>query len=180
MPTKDVFSLDDPLPLFLTDERDQEALTDEPDQQDIGKARDRAVIWSRLLKPTILVATATAISIAILSARNPVALFADVTASAVENSALQPGTDQWTPTVQSTADAKTLSPTAKDAPSREQIAAAFKSALQPGTDQSKPTIQSTADLKALPPTAKDAPSRDQIAAGSEPVDENQIETSELP
>jgi hypothetical protein len=160
MPTKDVFGLDDPLPLFLTDERDQQVLTDEPDQQGIGKAWDRTVIWSRLLKATILVATATAITIAILSAGNPVALFADVTASVDENSALQPGTDQSTPTVQSTADAKTLPPTAKDAPSRDEIAAAFKSALQPGTDQSTPTVQSTADAKTLPPTAKDAPSRE--------------------
>ena len=112
MPTKDVFGLDDPLPLFLTDERDQQVLTDEPDQQGIGKAWDRAVIWSRLLKPTILVATATAITVGILSAGNPVVLFADVTASVVENSAVQSGTDQSTPTVQSTANAKALPPTA--------------------------------------------------------------------
>jgi len=159
MPTKDVFGLDDPLPLFLTDERDQHVLTDEPDQQGIGKAWDRTVIWSRLPKAIILVATATAITIAILSAGNPVALFAEVTASVNENSALQPG-DQSTLTVQSTADAKTLPPTAKDAPSRDEIAAAFKSALQPGTDQSTPTVQSIADAKTLPPTAKDAPSRE--------------------
>jgi len=118
MPTKNVFGLDDPLPLFLTDERDQQVLTDEPDQQGIGKAWDRTVVWSRLLQATILVATATTITIAILLAGNPVAL-TNVTASVDENSALQPGTDQSTPTVQSTADAKTLPPTAKDAPSRE-------------------------------------------------------------
>jgi hypothetical protein len=110
-----------------------------------------------------LVATATTITIAILLAGNPVA-FTNVTASVDENSALQPGTDQSTPTVQSTADAKTLPPTAKDAPSRDEIAAAFKSALQPGTHQSTPTVQSTADAKTLPPTAKDAPSRDETAA----------------
>jgi hypothetical protein len=118
MPTKNVFGLDDPLPLFLTDERDQQVLTDEPDQQGIGKAWDRTVVWSRLLQATILVATATTITIAILLAGNPVA-FTNVTASVDENSALQPGTDQSTPTVQSTADAKTLPLTAKDAPSRE-------------------------------------------------------------
>jgi hypothetical protein len=66
MPTKNVFGLDDPLPLFLTDERDQQVLTDEPDQQGIGKAWDRTVVWSRLLQATILVATATTITIAIL------------------------------------------------------------------------------------------------------------------
>jgi hypothetical protein len=159
MPTKNVFGLDDPLPLFLTDERDQQVLTDEPDQQGIGKAWDRTVVWSRLLQATILVATATTITIAILLAGNPVA-FTNVTASVDENSALQPGTDQSTPTVQSTADAKTLPPTAKDAPSRDETAAAFKSALQPGTDQSTLAVQSTADAKTLPLTAKDAPSRE--------------------
>src|SRR6516225_5019374 len=114
MPTKDGFDLDYPLPLFLTDERDQQVLTDEPDQQGIGKAWDPAVIWPRLLNATILVATATAITVAILSVGNPVALFAAVTASVADNSAVQPGTDQSMPTVQSTADAEVLPPTAKD------------------------------------------------------------------
>ena len=130
MPTKDGFDLDYPLPLFLTDERDQQVLTDEPDQQGIGKAWDPAVIWPRLLNATILVATATAITIAILSVGNPVALFADVTASVADNSAVQPGTDQATPTVQSTADAKALPLTAKDAPSRVEMAAASEPAAQ--------------------------------------------------
>ena len=130
MLTKDRFDLDYPLPLFLTDERDQQVLTDEPDQQGIGKAWDRAVIWPRLLNATILVATATAITIAILSVGNPVALFADVTASVADNSAVQPGTDPSTPTVQSTADVKALPPPAKDAPSRVEMAAASEPAAQ--------------------------------------------------
>src|SRR6516165_5550364 len=108
MPTKDDFDPRLPLPLFLTHEN-------EPEQPSIGKALDGTVIWPRLLKATTLVATATAITIAILSTGNPVALFADVTASVVDNSAVQP-TDQSTPSVQSTADAdaKALPPTAKD------------------------------------------------------------------
>ena len=73
MPTKDDFNPDHPLPLFLADK---------PEQQGIGKAWDRAVISSRILKASILVATATAIGIAILSVGNPVTLLADVTASA--------------------------------------------------------------------------------------------------
>ena len=97
MPTRDGFSPDHPVPLFLADE---------PEQQGIGKARYRAVIVSRVLKASILVATATAIGIAILSVGNPVTLFADVTASLVDKSALQPETDQSTPTIQSTADAQ--------------------------------------------------------------------------
>jgi hypothetical protein len=47
----------------------------------------------------------------------------------VDNSAVQPGPDQSTPTVQSTADAKALPPTAKDA-SHHEIAAASELASQ--------------------------------------------------
>src|SRR6516162_641539 len=96
------FDLGSPLPLSA-------------DKQGIG---DRAVISLRFTVASVLVATATATGISILSAGNPVALFADATASVVDNSAVQPGTDQSTPTVQSTADAKALPPTAKGAPSR--------------------------------------------------------------
>ena len=125
MPTKDDFDPRLPLPLFLTHEN-------EPEQPSIGKALDGTVIWPRLLKATTLVATATAITIAILSTGNPVALFADVTASVVDNSAVQP-TDQSTPSVQSTADAdaKALPPTAKDAfRAAYEIAAASEPAVQ--------------------------------------------------
>jgi len=50
------------------------------------------------------------------------ALFANVTASLVDISALQPGTPQSTPTIQSDADAQALPPTARDAPTRDEIA----------------------------------------------------------
>ena len=76
------------------------------------------------LKASILVALAAAISIAIVSVGNPVTHFAVVTASVVDKPALQFGADQSTPTVQSTADAQAVPPTAKDAPSRGEIAAA--------------------------------------------------------
>jgi hypothetical protein len=88
-----------------------------------------------------LVATATAIGIAILSVGNPVTLFADVTASLVDKSALQPGTDQSTPTIQSTADAQALPLTAKDAPTRDEIAAASESAGQSQTENSEPSSE---------------------------------------
>lgn len=81
MPTKDGFNPDHPLPRFLTDE---------PEQQGIGKVRDIAVISSRILKASILVATATGIGIAILSVGSPVALFANVTASLVDKLAPEP------------------------------------------------------------------------------------------
>ncbi|WP_213251014.1 hypothetical protein, partial [Bradyrhizobium sp. sBnM-33] len=131
MPTKDGFNPDHPLPLFLADE---------PEQQGIGKDWDRAAISSRVLKTSILVATATAIGIAILSVGNPVTLLADVTASLVDKSALQPGTDQSTPTIQSTADAQAL-PTAKDAPTHDEIAAASGSVGQSQTENSEPSSE---------------------------------------
>ena len=132
MPTKDGFNPDHPLPLFLADE---------PEQQSIGKAWDRAAILSRALKASILVATATAIGVAILSVGNPLTLFADVTASLVDKSALQPGTDQSTPTIQSTADAQALPPAAKDASTRDEIAAASESASQGQTENSEPSSE---------------------------------------
>ena len=109
MATKNGFDPDDALPLFLSAE--------EPEPRIGG---DRAAISPRFVLAGILVATATAIGISILSVRNPVTLFADVTAS-IDSSAPQPGTDESMPAIQSaviqsTADAP---PTAKDAPTGE-------------------------------------------------------------
>jgi hypothetical protein len=139
MRIKDGFNPDHRLPRFLADE---------PEQQGMGKAWDRAVISSRLLNASIWAAAATALGIAILSVGNPVTLFADVTASIadvkaslVDKSALQPGTDQSAPTIQSTADIQALSPTAKDAPPREEIAAASEPAGQSQTENSEPASE---------------------------------------
>jgi len=131
MPIKDGFD-PGPLPRFLTRE---------PEEQDIGKARDGAVIWPRLLMATALVATATAVTIVILSAGNPLALFADVTASVVDNSAVKPGIESM-PTVKSNADAKaSLRPTGKDAPSRDEMAAASEPAGQNQPESSAPSSE---------------------------------------
>src|ERR1700737_3880372 len=111
MAAKDGFPPDDPFPIFLSEhaeERKQPGM-----QPGIRKAWDGAVISSRILKTGILVVTAAAIDFAILSVGNPVALFANVTASLVDISALQPGTGQSTPTIQSTAGAQALPPTAR-------------------------------------------------------------------
>ena len=125
MPMEDGFNPDHPLPLFLADR---------PERQSIGKACDRAVISSRVFKASILIASATATGIVVLSVGDhPGTLFADVMASLVGNSGLQTDTDHPESTIQSTADAQAL-------------------------------VQSAADAQALPPTAKDAPSGDEIAA----------------
>ena len=84
MPTADGFTPDHSLPHFLAERADQ------PRQHDIGKASDKAVIWPRILKTSIVAITAAAIGIAILSAGNPVTLFADVKASLIDSPALQP------------------------------------------------------------------------------------------
>src|SRR5205814_8108534 len=98
MPTKDGFTPDHPLPLFLSER------ADESEQPGIVIALDRAVIWSRILKTSILVVAAAAIGFAIVSVGNPLMLFANATASLVATSAPQDGTDHSTPTIQSTTD----------------------------------------------------------------------------
>lgn len=130
MPTNDGFTPNHPLPLFLSEH------ADEPDFE---KAWDRAVISSRILKMSILVVTASVI--AILLVENPVALFANVTASLVNISALQPGPDQSTPTIQSTAGTQALPPTARDAPARDEIAAASEPADQSQTEIHQPSAE---------------------------------------
>jgi hypothetical protein len=93
-----------------------------PKQQ--GIRNDRAVAVA-----SILLTTATATGIAILSTVNPVTLFAGTPQLRLaDKSAPQPGTDQSTPIIQSlvtpsTADAETLRPTAKDLPTCEIRAA---------------------------------------------------------
>jgi hypothetical protein len=114
MPTKDDFDPDHRLPRFLARE---------PEQQSPGKAWDRAVISSHVLKASICAAAATALSIAILSVvGNPVTLLADATASLARKSAPQPDTYRSMPTtIQSSADVQTL-PT-KEVLAREENAA---------------------------------------------------------
>jgi hypothetical protein len=118
MATKDDFPLDVPLPLFLSDH------AEEPEQQPVvGEAWDRAV----------LVVTAAAIVFAVLLVGNPLAIFANSTASLVATSAPQDGTTQSMPVIQSTADAQ--APTASEVPTGDEIAAAFKTAYQSQTTE---------------------------------------------
>ena len=135
MATKDGFPTDDHFPLFLFEH------AEEPEQPGILKAWDRAVIASRILKIGILIVTAAAIVFAVLSEGNPVALFANVTASLVDKSAPQLGTDQSTPTIQSTADAQGLPPTTEDAPTGDNTAADFKTADQSQTENPQPAAE---------------------------------------
>jgi hypothetical protein len=133
MATKDGVPVDQPVPLFLSDR------TEEPEQPGIGKAWDGAAISSRILTTSILVVTAAAIVFANLVG-NPIALLANATASLVGTSASRDETPSR-PTIQSTADAQALPPTASEAPTGEEITAAFKSALQSQTEIREPPAE---------------------------------------
>jgi hypothetical protein len=130
MPAEHAFNPDRPLPFFLAAER----------MQGIGKAWDGAIISKRILKVSVLVATATAIGIAFLLVGDRVTLFADVTASLVDKSAPPPDTDQ-PPIVQSTAAAQALPPPAKNASTRDEIVAAPESVGQSQMDDSDPSSE---------------------------------------
>jgi hypothetical protein len=112
MATKDRFDPDHPLQFFLCD--------GEPEQ---GLGNGRAVISLRFAIASISVAAAIATGISILSAGNPVTLFADVTASLADKSAPQPTAASASiiqpVVIQSTADAEALPLTAQDVPTRE-------------------------------------------------------------
>ena len=106
----------DLVPLFPSD------YAEEPDVADILRAWDRAEFASRILKASILFVTAGAIVFAVLSAGNPLVLFAKARASLIGTSAPQDGTGQLAPIIQSTADRQVLPPTARDVPKGDEMA----------------------------------------------------------
>jgi len=118
----------DLVPLFPSD------YAEEPDVAAILRAWDRADIASRILKTSILFVTAGAIVFAVLSAGNPLALFAKARASLIGTSTPQDGTGQLAPIVQSTADRQVLPPTARDAPKGDEMASPREAADQSQTD----------------------------------------------
>jgi hypothetical protein len=133
MAAKGDFLPDDPIPLFLS------GPAEETKPPGLGRAWDSAVTSSRILKTGILVVAATAIVFATLSLGNPIAVFATATASLVGISAPQSGAGQSAPAIQSSADAQTLPRTTRGAPTRDEIAAAFKAAHQSRTEIRQPS-----------------------------------------
>jgi hypothetical protein len=172
MATKDSFAPDDPFPIFLSEH------AEEREQPGIRKAWDGAVISSRILKTGILVVSAAAIDFAIPSVGNPVALFANVTASLVDISALQPGTGQSTPTIQSMAGAQALPPTARDAPTHDEITAALEPADQSQTEIPQPSAETL--LKQFQAWAAEQETRDDITGALQPADQRQTEIRQPP
>jgi hypothetical protein len=118
MPTYDDSSQDHPLPLFLSEQAHE---------VEVGETSGIAVISWRILKVSLLVVTALGIGFLL---DDPVTHFASVKASLFDTSALQPASDQSTPAIQSASGAQAPPPAAGDAPTREEIAAAFASAAR--------------------------------------------------
>jgi hypothetical protein len=154
----------DPIPLFLSDHP--------VELPAFGRPRDR-MVGSRILKMGIVSISAVGLVLAILSLENPITVIANAAASLVGMAGWQPGsvaakpapepmlarqpagTGQSTPVIQSTAGDVTLSPAARSAPSREEIAVAFKVAHQSQTEILQPPVV------APPPRRLDA---DDVAA----------------
>jgi hypothetical protein len=134
MATNDDFQPDRP-PIFLSEP------AEEIGRPDLGKALDRAVISSRILKASIWAVTATAIGIAILSVGDPAALVENVTATWVGKPALQPDADPPEPAIQSIAATQDLPATTSDAPAREEIAAASEPADQSQAEIGRPLTE---------------------------------------
>ena len=89
---------------------------EEPDVAGMLRAWDRAEFASRILKASILLATAGAIVFAVLSAGNALVLFTKARASLIGTSAPQDDPGQPAPIIQSTADRQVSPPTAPNTP----------------------------------------------------------------
>jgi hypothetical protein len=172
MATKDGRPDDLIIPTFLSD------YAEEPEQPGIGKARDRAVISSRILKTSILFVTAAPIFFAVLLVENPTMLFANAAASLAGTLSPEDGTGQSMPAIQSTAGAQALAPTAREAPTGDKFAAAFKTADQSQTEDGQPPAEAL--LKQFQAWAVDEETRDEITGAFEPADQSQNEIRQPP
>jgi hypothetical protein len=107
---------------------------EEPDVAGILRAWDRAESTSRILKASILFVTAGGIVFAVLSAGNPLVLFAKARASLIGTSAPQDGAGQPAPIIHSTAERQVLPPTASDVPKGDEMASPREAADQSQTE----------------------------------------------
>jgi TPR repeat protein len=145
MAKRDYFLPED-IPLFLSND------AAEPRQRGFGNGGesdfDKADIRSQYIKASLLVASAAAIAVAILSVENPVALFANAKASLIG--------------VQASASPKAASAPAIAAPTT--------------TAQPAPAAPSAVNLAALPQSEQAAPTRDEIALALRAAHQRQMET----
>jgi hypothetical protein len=140
----------DPIPLFLSNP------TKVPEQAGSLQPWERAVTASRITAGIWLV-TAAAIVFAVLSVRNPLALFENATASLFATSTPQDGTGQSMPIGQSAVGVQALPPIAREAPTGPEIAANLKTADQSQTDIRQPSAE--ASLNQFQAWVEDAPAQ---------------------
>jgi hypothetical protein len=152
MAKRDYFLPED-IPLFLSND------AAEPRQRAFGSggARnfDRAAVWSRVFRASLLTASAAGIAVTILSVENPLALFANAKASLIGVSAVQP-------------DAAPQSPS-------EPIVA-----VRPAIAQPTPASQSTVGVGNFAPAEKASPTRDEIALALRAAHQGQPEIRQPP
>jgi hypothetical protein len=147
---------DDPIPLFLYNQ------IEEPQAPRFGRTWNKSGTSRRALKTGILAASAAAIVLLILSVENPLALFANAKASLIGNSTAQPSASHSVPTIQAAVDVRTVPTTVREAPTRDEIAAAFKMAhqSQPETrPQSQPEVRQQSQPEIRQPSAAAPPVR---------------------
>ena len=152
MATNDGVPSNDGFALFLSE------YAGEGEQPGTGQAWDGSVISSRTLKTSILLATAAPIVFAILWVANPTVLFANATTSLASTFAPPDETG-----------AQALSPTARQAPSREEVAAALRAAFQSQTEARRQPAEVL--LKQFQTWAAAENTNDEVAA-----DQSQTET----
>jgi hypothetical protein len=166
------FPPEESMPLFLSD------YDDEPQSPSFGRIRDRTTVSPRVIvKASVLAAAAAGILLVVLSVENPMALFANAKASLVGTSAGQYGAAPIRPAparetvlasaeptaqdVQPSVGARgTLPQTTKSAPTRDEIAAAFRSAHQVQPDVRVPEVRAP---QAVAPAAPVAPAAAPVA-----------------
>jgi TPR repeat protein len=125
------FVQDDPAPLFLSNQIEHSRAPGR------GKNRDRAGFTSLTLKASALLALAAVIVFSVLSVENPLAVFANTKASLLGLTIGASNASPSTPAIQTAVDIRTLPVTLREAPTRDEIAAAFRAA-----HQSQPEIRS--------------------------------------
>jgi hypothetical protein len=176
---------DEAMPIFLSDPEEEEELRRPSFGRIRDEGNDepprllKASIAPRIIKVGILAASVAAIIAAILSVQNPLDLFTNAKASLTSSSGGQPAAipsataqmrpasepvvairsasaDPTAPELQSNFGARSLPPTAKSAPTRDEIASAFKTARQDQPEVRLPPA-AVAPAAAPPPAAAPAP-----------------------
>jgi hypothetical protein len=148
----------------------------EPRQAGFLKAWDRAVSASQVMKMSILAATTAGTVFVALSVGNPIVL-ANATTSLVGPSAPRDATQSMA-TIQSTADTQALLPTASEAPTGGEIAAALETADQSQTGIRQPPAEAL--LEQFQAWAAREETRDEITGAFEPADQSQTEIRQPP